>query len=222
MSPTDPITLWRTLSEYIRACFSLWGEPRVIAGKLWLDRAEHQRASGFLAALEHVLRRLLYLDAVKLTPKPPAPRRARAAIAAPNPRGGGSFDAEHPESWRCKFQVLPRQSKRAPARRRTTHAGADVISSAPVALRLEALIRAFNDPAPYAERLARALAKRAGADQQARARACFTRTVPFTQITRLIYPTLEEVTALTQRLHAEPKSEPADDDWLARALADSS
>ncbi len=74
------------------------------------------------------------------------------------------FSADAPETWRVGFRCFMDRRRRAgqhrrlPARTPAVHSDAARFHSAwPLAERAEALLRVFNDPLPYAKRLARRL-----------------------------------------------------------------
>lgn len=165
--PTEPLTpryLWQTLRAYLSALFDLFGSPQAIAQRQTLPRAEHRALAQAIAALEHLLRRLLLMDALALTPSLPCeakrrPRRAPAARAA--------FDPQTPERWSAPFALTPSR----PAQSRAGEAPRlrpPWVSTVALALRMEALVRGFNDPAPLAQRLANKLA----ADSERAIAAC--------------------------------------------------
>ncbi|MGE0597800.1 MAG: hypothetical protein AB7P07_15700, partial [Hyphomonadaceae bacterium] len=111
--PMTPTYLWRVLREFLRALFAIFGEPAAIARRLHLPACEHRNLSQALAALEHLLRRLLLIDALALTaqPKSEAKRRLRRGMETST---GALFDPEMPERWAATFSPLRNASaKRA-------------------------------------------------------------------------------------------------------------
>lgn len=157
-----PKDLWEVLRYYIEHACVLMGLPHVLAARVWLTRSEHRFFCDALRPLEHLLRRLLLLDAFALDPASPVAqaeikRRVRKTMT---PRSGATFDPDHSETWRTHFDVSGRVAARSLAKRRVgSQPVVRVVSSAPLALRLEALIRGFNDPAPLMRRLMRVLAR---------------------------------------------------------------
>jgi hypothetical protein len=164
----NPHALWSALRFYIQHACAIIGLPSDIAQRTWIARWEYRRFADLLRPLEALLRRLVFLDAVKLPPEPPrieTKRRPRRLMRA---QTGAAFDPARSETWRVRFNLgatslRPAQRGKTetpvcPSLSKTSSAPLiNVISSAPLALRLEALIRGFNDPAPLARRLARRL-----------------------------------------------------------------
>ena len=156
-----PANLWRALRDHIEALCQLFGLPQKLAARTWLPRWEARHISATLRPVEILLRRLIFLDALHMQQTPaPAETKSRALRTMTGARGAG-FDPDHPESWSVRFDLGDAaQRKRKTHRRRSAHEPSRQVSSAPLALRLEALIRGFNDPAPLAARLARRLCRR--------------------------------------------------------------
>lgn len=147
-TPEPNAHLWRLLRGFIHACVSIFGAPAALAAAPFLARAEHVRVTSWIAMLEALLRRLLYLDAVALAPSParaPRPPRPRAA------RSAHAFDPARPESWRAHFVLWPHAGGRAHTSAPTPPA---YLPSAPLALRFEALVRVVSAPARHAQRFA--------------------------------------------------------------------
>ena len=136
----------------------LFGLPQRIAQRIWLSRAEYKSACAFLRPLELLLRRLIFLDALALEPDP-TPESKRRLRLAMDTALGAAFDVDHPQAWRTHFHLAASDARLPAGKRRhaLTFAHIHGVSSAPIALRLEALIRALNDPAPLVQRLARLL-----------------------------------------------------------------
>lgn len=150
--------LWQNLAGYIEAAYALFGSPSAIARQTWFSRAAHKLCAAWLVTLEALLRRLLYLDALELTPTqapaaaPEVKTRARSLMRT---TAGAPFDVDNSETWRTQFLLLPRQERRANRTRRKACAHLiNAVSSAPLALRFEAIIRAYNDREAQAQRLA--------------------------------------------------------------------
>jgi hypothetical protein len=211
-----PAYFWAVLRAYIEHAFSLFGAPSAVAKKLWLSRDEHKLMSQWLRACEQILRKLIFIDALKLTLPAPRERKQRAAkLRAAN----APFDAEDSSAWRVSFKLLPLPLEGGGARgggeshahalrnfvARTefqTHAAAhltpppapspsrgggrvltNVCAAAPLARRLEALIRGFNAPSSLARRAARLLQRNATRVRGflKRARACDAHKPGFAQ-----------------------------------------
>ncbi|MGE0597711.1 MAG: hypothetical protein AB7P07_15220, partial [Hyphomonadaceae bacterium] len=146
---------------------------QALAEQLWLNRAEHRRAAHWIAMLEHMLRRLLYLDAVLLTPALRAACEQKARAPRSTSSGGALFDPACPERWRTAFALALRESASGRGRRGGGFAPAR-LSSANLSLRLEAIVRAYNAREDYAQRFANLIARdarRAAAQLRALAQA---------------------------------------------------
>lgn len=162
-APT-PLSLWRSLRAYIEHACALFGLPGAIAKRIWLTRAEHALIAGFLRPLEALLRRLLYVDALELTPAAAVTEnKTRVRFAAPAATGA-HFNLDDSSSWRAPFILGASPGRRYPAgkpNQRKSPPLINAVSSAPLALRLEALIRGFNNREATAQRLANVLARTA-------------------------------------------------------------
>ncbi|MES1159105.1 MAG: hypothetical protein ABUL42_04340 [Terricaulis silvestris] len=155
-TPTAPIALWRIAERFLGLIAELCGAPEELAAALMMKRREHKILCAWLRTAENMLRRLIFIEAQAIpkpntpppAPRPPAPR---AAPIAPAPR---AFELN------TTFRVIvPPPQKRTRAKRRAPRdtLRRDYVSVGGVAGRFEALTRAFNDPARYAQRLARRL-----------------------------------------------------------------
>ena len=154
-----PENLWRVLRGHIEALCALFGLPQKLAARTWLARWEARRISNTLRPVEILLRRLVFFDALRLRQTPAPETKSRPQRTMTGARGA-SFDPDNPESWTVRFDLGDALApKRAVRRARPTHEPSRQVSSAPLALRLEALIRGFNDPASLAQRLARRLSR---------------------------------------------------------------
>jgi len=164
-NPTSPADLWVALRELLQWTFALLRNPEDVARRNLFPRMIRAQLSEALRPAEQFLRRLLFLDALKLDPPPRETQHARASTTTPEKDQPAEFDCEHPEQWRVRFIVRERERAYGAASK-NTKAGPDpnspwrLVSTRPLAKRWEALIRAFNDPAPYALRLARLMRKR--------------------------------------------------------------
>ena len=173
--------LWHIAQDFIVTLFNLFGQPEAIAARHTILRDEWRLITSWLRAGEALMRQLLLVEAAAL-PKPNTrpilwKRRARK-------RRVMSFSAEEPETWRVSFRCFNSMLSRRGAKRGEPvsvghHAAADesasdqrVLTHAwpgstehaaqfksawPLAERAEALLRVFNDPSAYAQRLARRL-----------------------------------------------------------------
>jgi hypothetical protein len=150
-----PIALWRIAQAFITTLFNVFGAPEEIAAQDTLTPKSHRLLCDWLRVGEALLRRLLLIEAAhcaKPNVRPPLrPQRARIRKVV-------AFDAEHPEEWRVSFRCV--LDRRRPRRRNAgapRKAAKRFHSAWPLAERAEALLRAYNDPGPYARRLARRL-----------------------------------------------------------------
>jgi len=161
---TAPIELWRIAEALLHMLHNIFGPPEHVAARRTLAPNQHRLFHAWITAAENLMRRLLLLEA-RACVQTATPSADRAASQAR--RTSPAFDPENPDSWRVSFVALAQQRRRTAPRRRT-HAPfpySRLYLTRPLAERIEALIRVFNDPAPYARRLARRLntkPKRAG------------------------------------------------------------
>jgi hypothetical protein len=156
-----PIALWRAAGAFIATLFHLFGGPEQIAeGEVLTDKARALLLS-WLRAGEAFVRRLLLVEAAAYASDLPPVRRPR--VRKRRARRVMCFSADKPGEWRVSFRMVEarvsarratRKASAAPRRERRFH------SAWPIAERYEALLRAYNDPAPYARRLARRLRQR--------------------------------------------------------------
>lgn len=152
-----PLDLWRIAQNFLCELYMLFGGPDDVARRRMLTRDEHALTLSWLRAGEALLRRLLLLEAAAIDVLPAArPRRPRK-----RQRRLVSFLLDDPESWRVSFRATERNRRRVrskaktPAKPRTLDPR--FFSAWSLAERYQALIRVFNEPAPYARRLARRL-----------------------------------------------------------------
>jgi hypothetical protein len=157
-----PLLLWRAAGAFLQTLFNLFGAPEAIAAQDVLSARTRTFLLAWLRAGEALLRRLLLIEAAALAP--PASSLHADKRRTPRQRRLREFFADKPEDWRVAFRVLgpPASRRRASAMAGDTLAVHTRLHSAwPLAERAEALLRAYNTPAPFAQRLARRL--RAGA-----------------------------------------------------------
>lgn len=170
---TAPIALWRVAEAFLQTLHMLFGAPEDVARQAALFGKAHGQLASWIRCAEAMLRALLLMEAAAL-PKPgarPPVRRARQRV-----RRAVAFWPDKPEDWAVSFRVLHLEHTRPPrpapslagAPRKRLSAderwaienlsGPQTVRDAwPLALRYEALIRVFNEPAPFAARLARRL-----------------------------------------------------------------
>ncbi len=163
-----PLALWRVAETFLLTLAGLFGAPERVAFQHTLTGRSHRLLASWLRAGEALMRRLIAIEAAAY-PKPNTRPLLHASklLGRTRSRKLGGFDAEHPEKWRVSFRCFssdrprptgkPRKARSADERWRRKWLGEapETFHSAwPLAERYEALLRAFNDPAPYAKRLA--------------------------------------------------------------------
>jgi len=150
---TAPRAFWLLAQSILNTLYNLFGEPQDIAQQGWVSRQSHALMARWIRSAEALLRRLLLLEAAALKlPPAPAPRRALRV----RKRRLHEFYPEDPQTWRVSLRCSAPQNRRRGGR---TRRGGALCDTFVLALRYEALLRAYNDPAPYARRLARRLAR---------------------------------------------------------------
>jgi hypothetical protein len=168
-----PIALWRVAEAFLHTLHGLFGAPEDVAADHTLLRKAHAQLAQWLRCAEAMLRRLLLIEAQAYA-KPNT--RPLLHTSRQRERKLCYFQADKPEAWRVSFRVLHLPPQRGGSPERSEGKG-DVAPSVafgsssparggdkkrfysawPLAERYEALLRVFNDPAPYASRLARRL-----------------------------------------------------------------
>lgn len=132
--------------------YALFGAPEDVAARHTLRSAAHALLAAWLRVGEALMRRLLLVEA-SAYPRPntrpllhPHRKRTRKLMG---------FDADAPEKWRVSFKCFSKDcghpARSLPAGSRQSQR---FHSAWPLAERYEALLRVFNDPAPFARRLA--------------------------------------------------------------------
>lgn len=183
---TAPLTLWRSAGAFITTLFNLFGAPQDLAADHTLTAKTHALILSWLRIAEALLRQLLLIEAAAYPaayPNVPPPSKPHADnMSAVRGRRVGSFAPDKPETWRVSFRCFPsspacggsvigkaNDEGGAPAQALNafSHQSRDSSpasrgdkrfhSAWPIAERFEALLRVYNDPAPYARRLARRL-----------------------------------------------------------------
>lgn len=163
---TPPFSLsdaWDHACRWLERIAALFGDPVAIRDQGEMRRADMRRLIAWLKPLEDFVRRLLVIQACRAFAAQAQPRAVPRAPARTAQRRGRR---------RASFRVLPsteHQGARArrPSRRRA-HAN-DLLLSAPLARRYDALVSALVAPDRIVARLARRLAREA-----ARVRAFIT------------------------------------------------
>jgi hypothetical protein len=143
----------------MHALFALFGAPEDVAARHTLTRAPYRLMLSWLRVGEAMMRRLLLIEASAFAK--PNTRPLLWAKRARQRRLVG-FSADAPDKWRVSFRCFT-TDRRLPAGRKKSRLEAggpkDTTFHAawPAAERYEALLRVFNNPAPFARRLAHRL-----------------------------------------------------------------
>lgn len=116
LSRSAPAPLWRAMRAFLCLLFDMFGEPRDIAARGWLDPKSRALIMPWLRAGEAFLRRLLFIEALALCADALGPRQKR--LARQRPRTLCEFHADKPEKWRVSFRLLPGARNRPPGRGR--------------------------------------------------------------------------------------------------------
>jgi hypothetical protein len=151
-----PLSLWRVAGALLTTLHHLFGDASDIAALHTVTARTRALMLPWLRAAEALLRRLLLVEASHYAREELAPARPRARLA--RTRRVVAFDPAKPDEWRVTFRCV--LDRRRPRRRDAggPRQNASRFHTAwPLAERYEALMRAYNDPAPYARRLARRL-----------------------------------------------------------------
>ena len=172
---TSIAPLWgRVRAMWARVLAALNG-PAVVAAIACITPQLYRDMVRRIAPLEHAVRKLLLVEAVKYAHlQVSRPRKLPTAHGGVAPARGIAPDLSRPETWRAQFALSPPRDpllvpeSRAPRIRTfepftvvrpmktTRRVPAPAISrSLRLARRLEALRRVIAEPAPYARRLAR-------------------------------------------------------------------
>ncbi|MFT3728745.1 MAG: hypothetical protein QM759_13055 [Terricaulis sp.] len=151
-----PLDLWRCVGEFLETLIVLFGMPGEIAWALVHTAAERKLLLTWLRAAEAMMRRMLLIEASRhLQTNTPSPLSSLSPLSPAQAQQGQSGQRRQCISFHCFVggsRATPRRaSKRKPPRR--------FIASATLAARFEALLRAYEDPAPFARRLSRRLRK---------------------------------------------------------------
>lgn len=149
-----PKHLWQEVRDLIVPLFDLFGFPAEMAKKQTLSARLHKVLSLWLRTVENLLRRLLLIEAAALGPVPiyaPRPKHRR--------RGSRTQDLARPETWSVSLRVLEPNPLPRAARHRKSVRTPRAYTILPLARRAEAVLRVFNNPVPYAQRLARWLTR---------------------------------------------------------------
>ena len=105
----DPTTaLWASLREFIVQAFSLFGAPHEVAQFGVRLREEHKLLLTYLRQCETLLRKLLFIDALALSPSTPPLAKGRQrtkSAGGDRKRRLHTQDPENSETWRVTFRV---------------------------------------------------------------------------------------------------------------------
>jgi hypothetical protein len=153
-----PLALWRGARAFLETLFSLFGAPQHIAQAHVFSASAHALIAAWLRAGETILRQLLLVEAAALPQTDAPPPKPRQSVRASRTTPPALLDA--PETWRVSFRCCASTSGGAGGRWREHKSAKRFFPSFPIAARLEAMLRVFNDPAPFAQRLARRIARR--------------------------------------------------------------
>jgi hypothetical protein len=172
-----PPQLWAAARALIVTIFNLFGAPEKIAAQHTHSLRERSLILTWLRAGEAMIRHLLLIEAAACA-KPALAARKR--VARVRERKQMEFAADAPETWRVSFRcfvssparggsVSARHAMKMGAAAPSDASGATspargggkrdkrFFSAWPLAERAEAMLRVFNNPAPFAQRLARRL-----------------------------------------------------------------
>jgi len=170
IATTAPIAFWRIAQAFLQSLHMLFGAPADVARRHTLLHDAHALLASWLRVGEAMMRRLIAIEAAAF-----AKREARQRRRAKRQRTRQlvAFLPDKPEDWRVHFRCTT-ADRRRPAgkpppktaqackrrnieRRLQASRPPHFHSAWPLALRYEALLRAFNDPLRYARRLAQRL-----------------------------------------------------------------
>ena len=155
-----PIALWRAAEALITALFNLFGAPEEIAAQRTLTKDARALLLTWLRAAEAIVRRLIFIEASKLTQAGSRASRPVLSVQKSAPEdtrsaNSATFDPANPDAWRVSFRCSV--ADRRNPRRYRLHRAPRPIHARPLAERCEALLRAFNNPLSFARRLAQRL-----------------------------------------------------------------
>ncbi len=167
---TSPASLWDTFEHFLAAAAVMFGDAKALAARLLLSRKEYKHACAWLWRCEEMLRRLIFIEALKIFPAFAEKTRRSvrpARLPQPAPEKADPDDPADPGSWRVCFALLPSRrgaragarGKRYPSLRRVIGEFVDPDESRKRALAYTALRRQFFAPPVAAGRAARALTR---------------------------------------------------------------
>jgi hypothetical protein len=171
-----PLALWRVAEAFMHTLCALFGNPEDVAADHTLTKKPYLLLLSWIRCAEAMLRRLLLIEAATYATVPGSLPSRRQTPRKPRQRKLMEFSADKPEEWRVSFRCFSSpvhggsvsarsaMTKGAGAHHPLSQASPDssaargganrFFSAWPIAERYEALVRAFNNPEPYARRLA--------------------------------------------------------------------
>jgi hypothetical protein len=169
-----PIDLWRRMREFLCECFGLFGEPQELADRHTLLFKDYKLILPWLRAAEALMRRFLLIEAA-LLPFQSSPARggsgSRQLVRRSSKSEGGGRETKGDVDAHAQSRASPsdRFATTSPASGGGKDPHAALVrklspkfrSAIPLALRFEAVLRVYNNPLPFARRLAARLRKRA-------------------------------------------------------------
>lgn len=178
----DTAPLWKRVHAMFARALAVLGGPAAVAAIAGLTPKLRRSVAGWIAPLEHMVRKLLFVEASLLPRENHVPPRAfsRAPSQERAQRTRDDADPARPGEWRVRFAlsaprdphlaseanaprirfldepfVAPLRLAKPPLARRVRETPAALL----LARRFEALRRVLDDPMPHARRLARLLAR---------------------------------------------------------------
>jgi hypothetical protein len=185
LSPVEE--LWEAVREYLHTAYVMFGSPKVLAEKAWLSLTQYRACADWLFRCEELLRRLIFINAMKFFALPLA--RLAHPFPSASKHKANAFDPDHPARWSVSFSMKlgpPASSPACSSRIEVKSAGGDpggprneppnVVSCLALARRFETLRRAALQPMGPTLRLVRILQRRKNLAQIARKFAYPTRS----------------------------------------------
>lgn len=145
--------LWLIAQALLQTLHVIFGAPEDVARRAPLSRKIHTLIASWLRVGEAVMRRLLIIEAGACVIAPRKPRTQHAQ----RKRALAPMDLAAPETWRVSFRGGIPQAAQTKRGARLAEWESQSFSPLPLARRYEALLRAFNNPRPFAERYAQRL-----------------------------------------------------------------
>lgn len=150
--------LWDTLRLQLARVIKSFGFPAALAALIWITPFLRRAADKALRPLERLARLILLIEAAEAPPGVEA--KSRALSEAREPQDSGHVqDPDDPPAWRAPFKLAPRPAPAHAGQSHNANPAPARVFSAPIAERIEALLRVIDDPGLYVRRLARKLAR---------------------------------------------------------------